>query len=546
MVGVLNKLEKKSRDNAGSVLIGPVLFVLINQFTDVIGGIARHLRDSLGASAVLLHTVPLPNSQTYDLSPSDFVETIDCQPVLVPRPRTKLPPLPDLIERVEKAERRYRIRVLEMIRSDRHLGQDFSNGADTPRSRYARQFDYFQSVDLCLRLLEFFEDLVTRLRPSVIIISPGDTARMGLTAVAEAHGIPIRIPGPNYSNNAFQWRVNRFFWPGGLAEAYRQEKDSGVGSERRDHRAATVRESDRTEYARRVMNSGTSVPALLKPMFGVLKRQAGDIVKRRKRVYGGYQVPDALALIFSTWRERRRQIKARPLRDRLPKDQPYVFFPLVVEPESTLQCESPMCDNQLTLIDWLAKTLPGGWRLIVKEHPGFTYPRPRFFWDQIRRYPNVDIAAIYESGEGLAERARVVAVVNGTLGSQAAAGGVPVLTFNPNWWGRFLPHVAYAGNYEETAAALRDLSEEKKLPQLAERLRLGEALVRALDVNSVPLKDKRILEERALGEPTPYEDIAAMTAALLDSLTAPRSDAAIPFDRQGRGVDLATRSTGQC
>ena len=224
---------------------------------------------------------------------------------------------------------------------------------------------------------------------------------------------------------------------------------------------------DRTEYARRAMNSGTSFQALLFPMYQVLKRQAGDIVKRRKRVYGGYQVRDALTLIYLTWRERRRQLTAPPLQDRLPKDQPYVFFPLVVEPELTLQCVLPMCDNQLTLIDWLAKTLPGGWRLVIKEHPGFTYPRPRFFWDQIGRYPNVDVAAIYESGEELAERARVVAVVNGTLGSQAAAGGVPVLTFNPNWWGRLLPHVAYAGNYEETAAALRELSDEKKLPPLA-------------------------------------------------------------------------------
>ena len=123
------------------------------------------------------------------------------------------------------------------------MGQDFSNGADTPASRYARQFDYFQGVDLCLRLLDFFDNLLMRLRPSAIVMSPGHAARLALTAVAEARGIPIRIPSQNFSNNAFQWRVNRFFWPGGLAAAYRHEREAGTGADRAEHRKATVRDS---------------------------------------------------------------------------------------------------------------------------------------------------------------------------------------------------------------------------------------------------------------------------------------------------------------
>jgi hypothetical protein len=522
---MLSKPETKTTDAAAAATPeGPVLFTLIHQFTDVIGGLARHLRDSCGVDSALAYIGPLPNSAVYHLSPSDFAELVDYGPVMMARRRDELPPISELVAQAEATESKYGVRILEIIRADRHLGQSFANGADVPRSRFSDQFDSMQALDLCLRLFTLFDDLVRRLRPRVVVTIPGDAARMVLTAVAESAGIPIRVPGPNFSNNGFQWRVDRHFWPAGLADAYAHERR--LPASRSDQGQVAVRDFDRTEYARRAIRSGASISVPMRAILLTLRRQAGDIVKRRRRRYGGYRVGGTIRAIIATWRERRRQLMMPPVGGRLSSDQPYVFLPLAVEPETTLQCESPMCDNQLVIIDWLAKTLPGGWRLLVKEHPAFTYPRPRFFWEQIRRYPNVDIAAMHESGERLCERARIVAVINGTLGIQAAAGGIPVLTFNPKWWGRFLPHVAYAGSYEETAAALRSLADRTNLPPHAERQRLGEALVRALDVGTIALKDPRILEEKALGEPTPAEDLSALTDALLQSLKHPSDGAA--------------------
>ena len=129
---MLNKLETKSMVDARSAPDGPILFVHIYQFTDVMGGIARHLRDSFTRPAVLLHTGPLPNSKVYDLSPADFAETIDCQAVLVPRPRAECSSLPQLVGRAEEAERKYGIRILEMIRGRPALGAGFQQ-----RRRYA-------------------------------------------------------------------------------------------------------------------------------------------------------------------------------------------------------------------------------------------------------------------------------------------------------------------------------------------------------------------------------------------------------------------------
>ena len=508
---------------------GPVLFTLLTQFTDLTGGMARHLRDVHGMSSALMHVGPLPDPKVYDLDASDFLETIDYQPVLAPRSEADMPSPGTLAASAVEVERRYGVRLIEMIRADRHLGQKYSNGAAEPTSSFGHMFTYPASIDLVLRLLDYFEGVVARLRPSMIVTAPADLSRMALMAVASAHNIPLRIPSQNHSNNALQWRVNRYFWPGGLAQAFESEVARGGDPTPEDVPVPVVEDSHRTEYARRGIRAGMSFAVLADSVARVIKRRLGDIVKRRERIYGGYRLGDQIFTIIAVWRERRRLMSRKPVGEQVADGQPYIFFPLVVEPETTLQSESPMADNQLTIIDWLAKSIPGGWRLVVKEHPGFTYPRPKAFWAQLRRYPNVDIAAVYESGEKFAQEARIVAVINGTLGTQAASAGIPVLTFNTCWFGRFLPHVGYAASYEEVAESVRYLADDANLPPVAERRRLGRALERALDVNSIPLEDPRILNEKALAEPCPPRDIENIVKALLDSLSGPASDAAIPF-----------------
>ena len=75
---------------------GPVLLTLMNQFADVTGGLARHLRDQHGIGSVLLHVGELPDPRVYDLSPDDFLETIDYQQIMGPRPVEQLPSYHDL------------------------------------------------------------------------------------------------------------------------------------------------------------------------------------------------------------------------------------------------------------------------------------------------------------------------------------------------------------------------------------------------------------------------------------------------------------------
>ena len=47
-----------------------------------------------------------------------------------------------------------------------------------------------------------------------------------------------------------------------------------------------------------------------------------------------------------------------------------LFFALHVQPEFTVNVRAPFHDNQIALIESIAKSMPVGYRLVVKEHPG--------------------------------------------------------------------------------------------------------------------------------------------------------------------------------
>ena len=201
---------------------------------------------------------------------------------------------------------------------------------------------------------------------------------------------------------------------------------------------------------------------------------------------------------------------------------PYVFFPLHIEPEVAIMSEAQASDQQLTFIEWLAKTVPGGWYVVVKEHPNATTPRPRGFKDRLATIPNVIIAAPLENGEGIAYKAQAVAVINGTLGVQAAIAGVPVITFHRHFQARLMPHVLFADNYDGTRTAIRSIVRGQISPA-AERRRAGAAFKAALDDCAFAISNPGLLMGRAGSTkllPDEVELFASRFLATLDPLEA--------------------------
>ena len=53
----------------------------------------------------------------------------------------------------------------------------------------------------------------------------------------------------------------------------------------------------------------------------------------------------------------------------IPSNEKFLFFPLQVQPERNVDIDAPFYSNQIEVITNIAKALPVGFKLYVKEHP---------------------------------------------------------------------------------------------------------------------------------------------------------------------------------
>lgn len=496
-----------------------IVFQMINQYADLLSDLAAELRDEHNIDSILVYRgrFGLPDPAVYQFASENFVDLIDVESSLTPRPATDIPATQALARTAGELERRLRVRVVEALRADRHIGHGFVTGADYPRSSYAIDLSYDQCLDIVCRLAERVESILRQ--PNVISVAAAPSSVLGNLLLATGDGLGLHVRVPNLSPRGnFQWQNDRFYTPVDFARRYETElartplEIAEVGAQPQD---SSLRLANYVKNFTRL----TSISFLLKRLYQVTRRKCGDHVKRRGRVYGGYLYRDEVMHLIKVWLLRRKAVRTRAVLPQIADGVPFVLFPLTMEPESTLMAESPMCDNQLGYLDWLAKAVPAGWRVVVKEHPGFTAPRAKGFWERVASYPNVIVASPLESGEDLMERATCVGVIRSTLGMQAAIAGKPVVSPHPYYVGAVLPHVFITESFGALSDALKRIADED-LPSLADRCRAAKALWRVLE-DGVTLSDQNLIRGVAGGEPIPPRETREIAEILVSSFSPP-------------------------
>jgi hypothetical protein len=122
-----------------------------------------------------------------------------------------------------------------------------------------------------------------------------------------------------------------------------------------------------------------------------------------------------------------------------PQGKRYVLFPMHVAPEANLLGSMPELADQFSLIKNISMNLPWGVRLCVKKHPGQRkWTGPRFdFFHKLTALKNVDVIDAGASAERLLrdDNCIAVAVINGTLGLEAALKRKPVFVFGKAVYG---------------------------------------------------------------------------------------------------------------
>lgn len=159
----------------------------------------------------------------------------------------------------------------------------------------------------------------------------------------------------------------------------------------------------------------------------------------------------------------------------------YVLLALHYQPERATVPMGGQFGDQTLIVDLLAKSLPPGWILLVKEHPWQLQSfgrgevqRSKAFYAGIAATPNVVLLPRHAATAALVRGARAVATVTGSVGWDALCSGVPVLLFGAAWY-RDCPGVHAIASRADTAAAFRALEAGSK-PDLAGITRFCYAL----------------------------------------------------------------------
>lgn len=107
----------------------------------------------------------------------------------------------------------------------------------------------------------------------------------------------------------------------------------------------------------------------------------------------------------------------------------YVLYPIHFQPEASTLVQAPMYVDQLALLNDIARSLPVGYRLYVKEHLSNRGRRPIEFYNEIRRIPSVRLLGPDADTWGLIRNASAVTVITGTMGWEGLFFDKPVITF---------------------------------------------------------------------------------------------------------------------
>lgn len=143
-------------------------------------------------------------------------------------------------------------------------------------------------------------------------------------------------------------------------------------------------------------------------------------------------------------------------------DEPFIFFPLITEPERGLLIAAPFHTNQLELLTHVIKSLPPGYKLYVKDHPSMSTRdwRSVSFYKQIMNFPNVKLLHPLITPSEILKKCSLVITVGGTAGLEAAFYGKPTITLVNTLYAR-LKSVHLLKNIEDLPGAIRTSLQKK-------------------------------------------------------------------------------------
>lgn len=154
-------------------------------------------------------------------------------------------------------------------------------------------------------------------------------------------------------------------------------------------------------------------------------------------------------------RKSRNLIGVNDLYDKFNPDESYAFFGLTVEPEVSILLSAPFVSDQVNLIRQIARSLPVGYKLCVKEHPSMVPYRPRAYYKELKKIPNVKLLSPTISSFVIIQNAKLITTITGSIGWEATMLGKPVIIFGRVFYDK-LAQIKYCGEMERLPYLVKD------------------------------------------------------------------------------------------
>jgi len=420
----------------------------------------------------------------------------------------------NIYAKAREYEDKYKTLAVDVLQADRHLGRGFSAaGVGHPRSALSDKADYIKSINIINKAIIFWEDYFEKIKPDLMIGVAGGVIGKTCAMVARHRGIPIRAFAPSGYQSYFYWRTDEYHSIPDIEKNFCSITNvRELVTEDEIWNLKRLPWSDKN-YKR--IQQYSSMVFTFKQICGQIKRY---LYKKINHIVtmGNYKLSDVIKCAWRMHTEMRYMEKFNAVDIDKLSALSYVFFPLHLEPETALGVLSPEFNEQMALIELLAKNLPAGNFLVVKEHIGAIGRRPAEFYQTLKDIPNVLIAHPYAYALDIARKARCVAVISSTLGTEAVILGIPVISFGIHTNFKFLPYVYVVESWKELRPLLAkllggDTEEAKK-----QRKEDGMKYLAALKAVSVDLHWSDY--SSAKREPATEREVEVLYSSLIKSL----------------------------
>jgi hypothetical protein len=145
------------------------------------------------------------------------------------------------------------------------------------------------------------------------------------------------------------------------------------------------------------------------------------------------------------------------------RNEKFFFFPLHFPRESQLTVRAPHCLKQEAIVDMVARSLPSGYKLYVKEHPNHIGEVPLGAIRQISKMKDVVLLHPQTHSHRLIQDSSGVVVINSTVGFESILYQKPVIVLGRPFYSR-LGLTIDVPDYFYLPDALREALRQEEIP----------------------------------------------------------------------------------